>query len=473
MSDGPESLRGKKYPAKKHAQKVLSHLKSKNSSKANNANFFISGEDLVLYKYCDQTRPFRQNRYFYYLSGCNIPGAHVLYKSKQDQLTLYLPNVDKEDIMWSGLPMSKEEASEKYDADEIKYEADIEADLKAVEGIIYTTDINDFNTKFANALTEKDETFFYALDEARAIKDEYEIELMKHAAKITDNCHLAVMSALPIETKETHIHAEFAYHALRQGSKNQAYDPICCSGETCSTLHWVKNDGEITSDKRSVLIDAGAEWECYASDITRCFPVNGDWTKEHLDIYNLVLKMQKEAYKLMKPGANWEDLHLRAHRVLIEGFLELGIFRKEFSADEIFEAKGSAGFFPHGLGHMLGMDTHDTAGNANYSDPDPLLRYLRIRRKLEPNMVVTNEPGCYFSPFLLEETLNDPVRSKFINKDVLDKYWYIGGVRIEDDVVITEDGYEEYSKITKDPQEISKIVKAGLAKGKEGFHVVV
>ncbi|KAI3404546.2 pepP [Candida oxycetoniae] len=473
MTAGPASLIGKKYPSKKHAEKVFSYLNSKSPEKAKKANFFISGEDLELYKYCDQTKPFRQNRYFFYLSGCNIPGAHVLYKSEENQLILFLPDVDKEDIMWSGLPLSKEDAEKKFDADEIKFVADIKEELSKLKTKALTTDLNNFNKEFWSFLVEKDSDFFYALDEARAFKDDYEIELMKHAAKITDNCHLAVMSAVPIETNEMHIHAEFAYHALRQGSKNQAYDPICCSGETCSTLHWVKNDGEITEDKRSILIDAGAEWDCYSSDVTRCFPVNGDWTKEHLEIYNLVLKMQEETYKLMKPGANWEDLHFKAHRVLIEGFLELGIFKKEYNVEEIFNAKVSAMFFPHGLGHMLGLDTHDTAGYANYSDPDPFLRFLRIRRKLEPNMVVTNEPGCYFSPFLLEETLNNPETSKYIDRTVLDKYWYIGGVRIEDDVLITKDGHEVYTKITKDPKEISDIVKAGIQKGKSAFHTVV
>lgn len=394
----------------------------------------------------------------------------MLYK--RDHLVLYLPDVDKEDIMWSGPPLSIAEALEKYDVDEVKYASEIEADLKDL-GTVLTTDINQSNHHLKSYLTESDSSFFYALDESRLIKDDYEIELMRHAAKITDNCHLAVMSAVPIETKETHIHAEFMYHALRQGAKNQSYDPICCSGETCSTLHWVKNDGDITPEKRSVLIDAGAEWECYASDVTRCFPINGDWTEEHLQIYNLVLKMQSAAYEMMKPGVEWEDIHLQAHKVLIQGFLELGIFKPEYSPEELLSAKASARFFPHGLGHVLGMDTHDVGGRANYSDPDPLLCYLRIRRKLEPGMVVTNEPGCYFSPYLLQEVLDNPETSKYINKDVLDKYWYIGGVRIEDDVLITNDGHEIFTQITKDPHEISKIVKAGLAKGKQGFHNVV
>ncbi|CAI5757506.1 unnamed protein product [Candida verbasci] len=456
----PRALIGKKYPAKQHARNVYNHFKSKNASKAQGSFFFISGENLELYKYCDQTKPIRQNRYFYYLTGCEIPGSHVLYDTEKDELTLYLPDVDKEDIMWSGLPLSKEAALEKYDVDEVKYAAEIEF-TKA-----FTTDINQWNKKFETSLIESDSDFFYALDESRLIKDDYEIELMRHAAKLTDNCHLAVMSATPIETNQTHIHAEFMYHALRQGSKYQSYDPICCSGESCSTLHYVKNDEEI-NDQRSILIDAGCEWNCYASDVTRCFPINGDWTKEHLEIYNLVLKMQEEAYKLMKPGAKWEDLHLKAHRVLIEGFKELGIF-KDYPVEELFENKVSARFFPHGLGHLLGLDTHDVGGYANYSDPDPLLCYLRLRRPLETNMVVTNEPGCYFSPFLLEDVLEE--KSKYINREVLDKYWYIGGVRIEDDVLITKDGYEILNKITKDPKEISDIIKNSLNRK---FHNIV
>ena len=474
MVSGPESLKGKKYPAKQHARNVLNHYTSKNPSLAKNVAFFVSGEDLELFQYCDQTKAFRQNRYFYYLSGVDIPGSHVLYQSKYDKLTLYLPNIDYEDVMWSGMPLNLTEAQGQFDVDEVKYVKDMDTDLKSArdEFTVHTTDVNSRNEKFTSQVTVGDKDFFYALDEARLIKDEYEIELMKHAAQITDNCHLAVMSALPIETEETHIHAEFMYHALRQGSKQQSYDPICCSGPNCSTLHYVKNDDEIPSTKKSVLIDAGAEWSCYASDVTRCFPINGDWTKEHLDIYNAVLRMQKVTMDMIKPGVSWDDLHLTAHKILIEEFLKLGIFRLEYSAQELFESKVSARFFPHGLGHLLGMDTHDVGGYPNYSDSDPLLAYLRLRRTLKKGMVLTDEPGIYFSPFLLEDTLNDEKKVKYINKDVLDKYWYIGGVRIEDDLLITEDGFENFTKITSDPNEISKIVKAGLDKNKV-FHNVV
>ncbi|PVH16315.1 uncharacterized protein CXQ87_004187 [Candidozyma duobushaemuli] len=472
-TEGPSSLVGHKYPAREHNARVLGHFKQKKQLKsADKLAFFMSGEDLELWQYSDQTKPIRQNRYFFYLSGVEIPGSHVLYDAANDKLTLFLPDIDYDDVMWSGLPLSPEDALKKFDVDEVKYASELEKVVGSLKGYtIYTTDRNKWNAKVSSFLTEKDPDFFHALDESRLIKDWYELELMRHASKITDKCHLAVMSATPIETNETHIHAEFMYHALRQGSKYQSYDPICCSGPNCSTLHYVKNDDEI-ENKRSVLIDAGAEWSCYASDVTRCFPINGDWTEEHLTIYNLVLDMQRQTMAMIKPGARWDDIHLKAHRVMIKEFIRLGIF-KDYPEEEIFDSSISARFFPHGLGHVLGMDTHDVGGRPNYDDPDPKLRYLRLRRTLKEGMVLTDEPGVYFSPFLLKDVLEDPEKVKYINKDVLDKYWSIGGVRIEDDLLITKDGFENFTKITSDPHEISKIVKESSAQGKDRFHNVV
>ncbi|SGZ55438.1 CIC11C00000004159 [Sungouiella intermedia] len=472
--EGPEALKGLKYPAKEHSERVVSHFRTKNN--VGKLAIFMSGENLELYQYSDQTKPIRQNRYFYYLSGCDVPGSHVLYNATNGKLTLFLPNIDEDDVMWSGLPILLEEALEKYDVDETKYVSDMFDHLEGLksDGIsIYTTDFNKWNYAVKEFLIQGHDDFFYALDESRLIKDSFEIELMRHASKITDNCHLAVMSATPIETNETHIHAEFMYHAIRQGSKYQLYDPICCSGPNCSTLHYVKNDDDISPEKKSVLIDAGAEWNCYASDVTRCFPIHGDWTKEHLDIYNIVLKMQSTTMDMIRPGASWDNIHLEAHRVMIREFLKIGIFNNKFLEEEIFNSNVSARFFPHGLGHLLGMDTHDVGGYPNYDDLDPKLRYLRLRRTLKKGMVLTDEPGVYFSPFLLKDVLEDPTQVKFLNREILDNYWYVGGVRIEDDLLITDDGFENFTKITSDPKEISRIIKDSIAKGRSHFHNLV
>lgn len=474
--EGPESLRGLKYPAKEHSERVVSHFCEKKKTNLEKLALFVSGENLELYQYCDQTKPVRQNRYFFYLSGCDIPGSHVLYNARSKKLTLFIPNIDEEDVMWSGMPVLLEDALKKFDVDEVKYVSHLHESLEALSNdgfSILTTDINKWNVNFKEFLIEKDDHLFYALDESRLIKDFFEIELMRHASRITDNCHLAVMSATPIECNETHIHAEFMYHALRQGSKYQLYDPICCSGPNCSTLHYVKNDDEIGAEKKSILIDAGAEWSCYASDVTRCFPIHGDWTKEHLEIYNIVLKMQSTTMDMIKPGASWDLIHLEAHKVMIREFLRIGLFKNEYLEAEIYHSNVSARFFPHGLGHLLGMDTHDVGGYANYDDPDPKLRYLRLRRNLRKGMVVTDEPGIYFSPFLLKDVLESPLLTKYINKEVLDKYWYVGGVRIEDDLLITDQGFENFTNITSDPSEISKIIKSSIAKGRAHFHNIV
>lgn len=183
------------------------------------------------------------------------------------------------------------------------------------------------------------------MDETRAIKDWYEIESIRKACQISDKSHLAVMSALPIELNELQIQAEFEYHATRQGGRSLGYDPICCSGPACGTLHYVKNSEDIKG-KHSILIDAGAEWRQYTSDITRCFPTSGKFTTEHREVYETVLDMQNQAMERIKPGAKWDDLHALTHKVLIKHFLSMGIFKKEFSEDEIFKEELLALFIP-------------------------------------------------------------------------------------------------------------------------------
>jgi Xaa-Pro dipeptidase len=458
-----------KYPAKQHALNVKSHLKTKIPNLSNYA-LFLSGSIQEHDKYSDSAKPFKQERYFYYLTGSDIPGSHVFYDLNKEELVLFLPEIDYDDVMWSGFPLDLTQAQAKFDVDKVLYESEIDSYLTKYDTNL-TPDVNTANKKYRNFLNQGDKRLFYALDESRVFKDSHEIALMRKAAAITDTSHLAVMSALPIEKNETHIHAEFVYHSLRQGSKHQSYDPICCAGPNTSTLHYVKNDESIEG-KQSILIDAGASWENYASDVTRCFPINGEWTKEHREIYDLVLKMQKDTLAVLKPGISWDELHLLAHRVLIEEFLKLGIF-KNGTVEEIFESDASTIFFPHGLGHLLGLDTHDVGGYPNYNDPDAKLRYLRLRRVLEPNMVLTDEPGCYFSPYLIKLGLEDANKAKYIDQEAIKKYLPVGGVRIEDDILVTEDGYENLTGITSDADEIATIVQEGIARGRDHFHNLV
>ncbi|ODV88857.1 hypothetical protein CANCADRAFT_28801 [Tortispora caseinolytica NRRL Y-17796] len=449
-----------KYPAKQHALKVKALLG------LSEGLLYIESEKTVYFPNCDQTRPFRQNRSFYYLTGCDLPDCYVTFDLAQEKLVLYLPPIDDDDVMWSGMPLLPEEAMKKYDIDSCVYESDLESVLSSA-ATIHVMEQN----KRPLPTTVNAKFLLDAIDEARATKDEYEIAELRKAAEISDHAHLQVMMNRKIETNECHVHAESVYHCMRSGSKHQAYDPICCAGTSASTLHYVRNDQPMLGDGQLLfLIDAGAEWNNYASDVTRCFPIGGEWTKESLEIYTLVQKMQAETMQLVRPGVHWEDLHLLSHKILVQRFLELGIFRdpqgkpvSDALVQEVLDSRVSVAFYPHGLGHMLGMNTHDTAGRANYEDPDIMFRYLRIRRPLEEGFYVTVEPGCYFNKFLIEDALKKPEQAKYIDQDVLERYWKVGGVRIEDDVLVTADGYENFTKITSDPEEISKIVRASLA----------
>ncbi|CAN6663334.1 hypothetical protein TRVA0_035S00232 [Trichomonascus vanleenenianus] len=467
-------LETKKYPARAHAQKTAKFLKqfaAESSSdvaadSAASSLFYIESPALELWPHSDLSAPFRQSRYFMYLTGVDtIPACRVTYDVAKDHLTLYLPSIDYEDVMWSGMPVSLEAAKKKYDVDAVKYATDLKQDLSGYATVLSV----DASAEFPHV--KASETFKAAIEEARMLKDEYEIALMKRASEITDNSHMAVMSALPIEQEEGHIHAEFVYHAMRQGSKFTAYDPICCSGTDCGTLHYVKNDQPL-DDKLLVLIDAGAEWKGYAADVTRTFPISGEWTKEARQIYETVQDMHNQTMSKVAPGTSWDELHKLSHKVLIKHFLELGIFNNG-TEDEIFESRVSTAFYPHGLGHLLGLDTHDCGGKPNYEDPDPMLRFLRLRRDLQESMVVTVEPGCYFNEFLLEPVAKNPAQSKFLDHEVLKRYMPVGGVRIEDDVLVTATGFENLTKMTSDPDEVAKIVKDGINKGRGHFHVVV
>lgn len=160
---------------------------------------------------------------------------------------------------------------------------------------------------------------------------------------------------------------------------------------------------------------------------TRTFPLSGKFTKESRDIYDIVYKMQQDCTDMIKAGMLWDDIHLHAHKIAIAGLLALGILRGD--ASEILAARTSAAFFPHGLGHYLGLDTHDVGGNPNRGDKDALFRYLRLRGVIPAGSVVTVEPGVYFCEFIIRPYLDDPVHSKFIDAAVLDRYWDVGGVR--------------------------------------------
>lgn len=246
---------------------------------------------------------------------------------------------------------------------------------------------------------------------------------------------------------ERELEATFIATCIANGCREQAYHSIVASGTSAATLHYVKNY-EPLEGKLNVLLDAAGEYNCYCADITRTFPINGTFSPESREIYDIVLEMQESCFKMLKEGVSWEDVHVNAHKVAIQGLKKLGILKG--SEEELLKKRISVAFFPHGLGHMLGMDTHDTGGNPNYEDKDTMFRYLRVRGTLKSGTVITVEPGIYFCKFIIDPFLEDEASSRYIDKAVLDRYWEVGGVRIEDNIHITKDGYENLTNTPKE-----------------------
>lgn len=346
--------------------------------------------------------PFRQRRYFYYLSGCDIPDAYLTYCFGTSTLTLYIPPINPQDVLWSGLPLSVEEARAKYDVDTVALSTPtLHADLStfaaksspsgpifAITGQVSADVPQVVQSGLHTKILKK------AIEDCRAIKDDYEVALIRMANLITTLAHHKAMATVKRAGNERELEAVFTERCIANGAPKQAYHGIYGSGRAAATLHYVHNNQPLKG-KLNLLLDAGAEYRNYASDVTRTFPINGTFSKESREIYELVLAMQKATMAESKAGVSWDHIHTVAHEVAIEGLLKLGIL-KEGTLEEIISARTSCAFLPHGLGHLLGMDTHDTGGNPNYKDEDPMFRYLRKRGVLKVGEVITVEPGVRY-----------------------------------------------------------------------------
>jgi Xaa-Pro dipeptidase len=218
------------------------------------------------------------------------------------------------------------------------------------------------------------------------------------------------------------------------------------------------------------LLDMGAEYHCYASDITCSFPVSGSFTPDQLSIYNAVLNAQVEVIKRLRPGVSWVEMHRVAEREVLRGLIMCGVLvgadgdNKENVIDTMLDADLGAIFMPHGLGHLIGIDTHDVGGYLEGNPPRstrPGLKKLRTARIVEEGMVLTVEPGCYFISRLLDGALANTKQAHFFNVERLRDFRGFGGVRLEDDVVIRADGCENLTQCPRAPQEVLDVMNGG------------
>lgn len=504
-----------KYPAKAHARRVAEVLRKPVGI------LLLEGEKQEDYSHSDQPRHFRQDRYFYYISGCNEPDCYVTYDFKKDHLTLWLPKPDSpRSIFYNGRGSTPEEALEKYDVDDAQYVDSAgqrlnlqQANIHAISQMLHPTPENPLvvlettRTKSMHRSVSERTKFrpgFYtsveeALNVCRAVKDEDEIALIRKANEISSKAHLEVLKGLRHLESEAEAEGHFLDVCVSAGAKEQAYGPIVGSGPNASVLHYQANN-ETFGDRLVLLIDASCEWQLYAADITRTMPLNprkpGYWpSKEAEAVYKAVEKIQEACIRMMKPGVRFIDVNWLAIHMCIDALLRLGILKGEHM--EIFHQGTVTAFFPHGLGHHLGLEVHDIAPTSSQAVPNAMGRRLKAYAAfaekyapqhrpfpgfgskpehlslipelcykpctvdsptLQPGNVVTIEPGIYFNKFILDEVfLRDPEHRQFIDEDMLKRYMPVGGVRIEDDILITEKGYENLTCALKGEEMLAAI----------------
>ncbi|KAK4518732.1 Rab GTPase ypt31 [Mucor velutinosus] len=451
------SVTQQRLPTRQNVSKVLKHFEAKEGL------IYLSGQVVAERDDTDVEQPFRQESNFFYVTGCEQPDFHVTIDLATKEIHLYSPNLDPEHVMWMGLPDSLETLVSKYDVDDVYYIDTLNQRL-AQASTVYTLPITKTNKidtasiKLCNA--EQSKQLHTAFAKARSIKADWEVEIIRKANEISSIAHTKLMKAAKVGLSESQLHALFLYESYSRGAFFQAYYPIVGVGMNAATLHYSKNNAPLRNETDLVLVDAGCEVDCYASDITRCFPVGGKFTPEARVIYTIVLDMQKACLDACKAGVAWEEIHNIATRVACDGLLACGILVGE--KEEILANHVVAAFFPHGIGHMLGLDVHDLGGYMEGVEriDAPGIRNLRMRRDLEEGFVVTVEPGVYFCDFLIDPVLNDAKTGKYINKDVMNKYKSVGGVRIEDNILITKDGHVNLTTVPKEIDEIEALIAA-------------
>ncbi|MDE2746083.1 MAG: aminopeptidase P family protein [Chloroflexota bacterium] len=404
----------------------------------------------------DQFHEFHAHPEFQYLTGVAEPGAALAWEPDAGW-TLFAPSLSVEDLVWMSAPPSPEELTSQTGVAQSVDRSELSGWLESRRGrgmaLLGSRDIEQRATEYGvkawstlEAVVDEDATdrLGRALAELRRSKDSVELDRMTRAVDAAVAGHLAAQRLARNGLTERALQIEMEAEFFRQGGARTAYGSIVGSGPNSAILHGTPGE-RVMSDGELVLIDAGAEIEGYASDVTRTFPVSAAFTGIQRDLYNVVLAAQQEAIAGAGPGVEYKSLHMQASATIAQGLVDAGILRG--SVEDLVAADAHALFFSHGLGHMLGLSTHDCGGYLEGRVPEDRfgLAYLRADLPLAPGYVVTIEPGVYFVPALL----NDPVRreryAEMVDWDVVDGLLDFGGIRIEDDVLITPDGCDVMS----------------------------
>lgn len=418
----------------------------------------IGGNTIVIMRSADMVMrsndtaySYRQNSYFYYLTGLEEPNAVlVLTPGDKDEYHLFLrPNCYEEEL-WDGARAGLDGAKANFLAersyDISAFDETILTLLQNKQILFYLLSEDKMLSKsvplYLGELAKKKRKGIDApgtiqdvapiLSEMRLIKSESERELLRKVCDISSHAHVNAMKMASTATYEYQLHAGLMHDFMRKGCQSVAYDAIVGAGKNACVLHYIKNN-EAIEDNALILIDAGGEYHNYAADITRTFPAKGHFTEEQKQIYNLVLQSQLEAIALVKPGVCWTAMQEKIIDVLTQGLCELGILKED--KDTCIKNESYKQFYMHNSGHWLGLDVHDVG---SYKEKGQW-------RNLKEGMVLTIEPGLYIANH---------------HKEV-DPRWHNIGIRIEDDILVTATGAEVLTDaVPKSIEEIEALMQA-------------
>ena len=422
----------------------------------------------------DQFHDFHAHPEFQYLAGVAEPGATLVWEADSGW-RLFTPSLSIEDRVWMSEPPSPQEQSERtgLETDDFSALGDwLAARRGRSVALLGNRDIEQRAAEYGVqnwsalevALDERAaERVGTALAERRRAKDSLELAHLRRAVDAAVAGHFRAWRTARAGLSERDVQIEMEAEFFRFGGQRTAYSSIVGSGPNSAILHGSPGD-RVLRDGDLVLIDAGPEIRGYASDVTRTFPVSAAFSPLQRELYELVLAAQREAIAAVRPGVEYKQLHLRAAATIAQGLVDAGILRG--APDDLVAQDAHALFFPHGLGHMLGLATHDCGGYLEGRVPEDRfgLASLRTDLPLEPGYVVTIEPGIYFIPALLTDAERRERYRGSVVWERVDQLLNFGGIRIEDDVLVTENGCEVLSAaLPSDAGEIETLRQKALA----------
>ena len=427
--------------------------------------------------YPGNTYRFRQDSNFLYFFGLDLTNLYGVVDLDNNEDILFADDVDIEDIIWMGPQESMVSNAKKVGITTTKSVSELNSFIqKAIddgrkihflppyrpENKIKMLDILGLEIDKQKENISID--LIKSIVALREIKEECELEEIREATATGYDMHVAAMTLCEAGLHEYQIAGTIEGIAL--SADGQISFPVILS-QNGETLH-NHDHSKILEDGRLMITDAGAETAShYASDFTRTIPVSGKYTKKQRGIYDIVLKANDTAASLIKPDVTYKSIHLAAAKVIAQGLIDLGLMKG--NVDDAVKAGAHALFFPHGLGHAMGLDVHDMEDiGENYVGYDDEISretqfgiaYLRLGKRLKVGMVITNEPGIYFIPALIEKWEKEGINTEFINFDKVKEYIGFGGIRLEDDILVTENGSEYIGeRIPIYPDDIEAIMK--------------